>query len=66
MATKAELDAGFTAARTAIDALIKAKVPSWAQGMISITDDEIRDVSDSVVLAAEKVRAAPVNPAKEN
>ena len=66
MATKAEFDAGFIAARTAIDALIKAKVPSWAQGMISITDDEIRDVSDPVVLAAEKVRAAPVNPAKEN
>lgn len=65
MATQAELAAGFAAAKTAIDALIKAKVPSWAQGMISITDDEIHDVSDPVVLAAEKARATPANPAKE-
>ena len=56
MATQAELDAGFAAAKAAIDALIKSKVPSWAQGMISITDDEVHDVSDPVVLAAETAR----------
>lgn len=56
MATQAELDAGFVAAKAAIDTLIKSKVPSWAQGMISITDDEVHDVSDPVVLAAEKAR----------
>jgi hypothetical protein len=56
MATEAELAAGFAAAKTAITALIKAKVPSWAQGMIVIDDDEFHDVSDPVVLAAEKVR----------
>jgi hypothetical protein len=56
MATQAELDAGFAAAKTAIAALIAAKVPSWAQGMISISDDEYRDVSDPVVLAVEKAR----------
>lgn len=57
MATQAELDAGFVAAKAAINVLIKAKVPSWAQAMISITDDEVHAVSDPVVLAAEKARA---------
>jgi hypothetical protein len=56
MATQAELDAGFAAAKTAIAALIAAKVPSWAQGMISVSDDEYHDVSDPVVLAVEKAR----------
>ena len=56
MATQAELDAGFAAAKTVIAALIAAKVPSWAQGMISISDDEYRDVSNPVVLAAEQAR----------
>lgn len=56
MATQAELDAGFAAAKTGINALIKAKVPSWAQAMISVTDDEVHDVSDAVVLAAEQAR----------
>jgi hypothetical protein len=59
MATQAELQAGFAAARTAIDALIQAKVPAWAQGMIGITDSEIHAVSDPVVLAAEAARTAP-------
>jgi hypothetical protein len=58
MATQAELTAGFAAAKTAIAALIKTKVPPWAQGMISISDDEVHGVSDPVVLAAEKVREA--------
>lgn len=57
MASQIELVAGFAAAKTAIATLITAKVPSWAQGMISITDDEVHDVSDAVVLAAEKARA---------
>ncbi len=56
MATAAELAAGLAAAKTAINALIAAKVPSWAKGMISISDDEYHDVSDPVVLAAEKAR----------
>lgn len=56
MATQAELDAGFAAAKTAIAALIAAKVPFWAQGMISVSDDEYHDVSDPIVFAAEKVR----------
>jgi len=56
MATQAELAAGFAAAKTAITALVKVKVPSWAQGMIVISDDEFHEVSDPVVLAAEKAR----------
>jgi hypothetical protein len=56
MATQAELAAGFAAAKTAITALVKAKLPSWAQGMVSISDDEFHDVSDPVVLAAERAR----------
>lgn len=66
MATQAELVAGFVAAKTAIEALIKAKVPSWAQGMITVTDDEVHAVSDPVVLAAEKARATPGNTPKES
>jgi len=66
MATQAELDAGFAAAKTAITALIKNKVPAWAQGMISITDDEIRDVSDPVVAAVDKVRATAAATPKES
>jgi len=56
MATQAELAAGFAAAKTAIEALINLKLPSWAQGMVNITDDEIHNVSGPVVLAAEKAR----------
>jgi len=66
MATAAERDAGFAAAKQAIGALIKAKVPAWAQGMITITDEEIHDVSDPVILAAEKARGLPDLAAKEN
>jgi len=66
MATPAERAAGFAAAKTAIAALIKAKVPSWAQGMITVSDDEIHDVSDPVILAAEKARGAAENLAKES
>jgi hypothetical protein len=66
MATQAQLDAGFAAAKTAIVALVKAKVPSWAQGMISITDDEIRDVSDPIVVAADNARATASQTPKES
>jgi hypothetical protein len=66
MASPAELAAGFAAAKTAIVALIGAKVPSWAQGMIDITDNEIHDVSDPVVFAAEKARVTTNNIPKES
>jgi hypothetical protein len=61
MATQAELDAAATAAKTRIEALIKAKVPEWAQGMITITDVEVHDISDAAVIAAEQASATQIN-----
>jgi len=58
MASQAELAAAAVAAKSKMQALIKAKVPGWAQGMISITDQDVHDISDAAVLAAEQVREA--------
>ena len=61
MATQAELDAAAAAAKSKIEALIEAKVPEWAQGLITITDDEVHDISDAAVLAAEQAGDAPIH-----
>ena len=48
-----EIDAVFTA----IKALADAKVPGWERGMIS--DDRLREVATSAVVASVKYRNAP-------
>lgn len=50
--TQAQLDAGFSAAQERINDMVKQLVPAWALGMVQITDDEVRAVSDAVVNAA--------------
>lgn len=49
--TPAEIDAGFTVAKAAINAMVSQLVPPWALGYVNITDDEIHAVSDAVAQA---------------
>ena len=54
-ASPAQIAAGFTAAKAQIDKLVQRMVPPWAFSMVQITDNEIHDVSDSVVEAVVKL-----------
>ena len=49
--TPAQIAAGFDVAKAAINVMISQLVPSWALGMVNITDDEIHVVSDAVAKA---------------
>lgn len=44
---KTVTDAAFKSVKSHTLALIKQLVPGWAQGMVQITDDEIRQVSNA-------------------
>lgn len=59
-ATPAMLDAGFISGKKEIGVLIAKLVPSWAMGMVNITDVEIHAVTDIVVQAAERQRALDI------
>jgi hypothetical protein len=53
--TQAQINAGFTVAKAAINAMVAQLVPPWASEMVNITDDEIHAVSDAVVQAVVNV-----------
>jgi hypothetical protein len=62
--SKSVYDIAFQNTKTHVQSLIQKLVPSWAQSMVQVTDDEIRQVSNSAADAV--VTAFLKDSAKKN